>query len=316
MKFFASVIALLAVFAAASSPLQAQKTTRGDYILEYKDIAIRQMEISGIPASIILAQACLESGDGNSTLALKGNNHFGIKCHEWKGKSIYHDDDLKNECFRKYSKAEDSFKDHSDFLRFRDRYSFLFDLDPKDYKGWAYGLKQAGYATNPQYAQLLIGIIEEYRLYRYDSLATDIPPSPAEIEISTRIHPTKGSPLYKISLYREVFTQNNTAYIIANEYDTYSSLAREYNLFTKEVLRFNDLEHDRKIEQGTIVYVERKKKQSAKHLDKHVFEEGETMYGLSQRFGIRLKYLYKYNNLHIGMEPQPGEIINLRKVKK
>lgn len=154
----------------AALGLGAQNLTREEYIDKYKDIAIKQMHKTKIPASIILAQACLESSNGNSTLARKANNHFGIKCHDgWKGKKIRQDDDERRECFRKYDKAADSFTDHSNFLRSRSRYASLFDLPISDYKGWAHGLKAAGYATNPKYAQLLINIIEEYKLYKYDS---------------------------------------------------------------------------------------------------------------------------------------------------
>lgn len=148
----------------------AQNLTRLQYINKYKDEAIRQMHKHKIPASITLAQACLESNDGNSTLARKANNHFGIKCHNgWKGKGFKHDDDQKGECFRRYKNAEDSFVDHSYFLISGSRYNSLFDLKITDYKAWAHGLKAAGYATNPKYAQLLIDIIEEYKLYRYDT---------------------------------------------------------------------------------------------------------------------------------------------------
>jgi len=318
MNFFTRYIFCLTAFIFLAQPALAQKTSRSEYIMQYKDIAIRQMGISGIPASIILSQACLESGDGNSTIAREGNNHFGIKCHNWKGESIRHNDDEKNECFRKYKKVEDSFKDHSDFIRYRDRYASLFNLNMNDYKSWAIGLKKAGYATNPKYAEQLINIIEEYKLYQYDVMAphTNIPPSPTEAEFSIKIQPMKGSPLYIISLTREVFEQNGVAFIISNESDTYTSIAKEYNLFTRELLRFNDLSHDQKIYPGTTVYVEQKKKKSAKHLDKHVVEEGETMYSLSQRFGVRLKYLYKYNSLSNNKEPVAGNMINLRKPKK
>ena len=158
---------LLLLFAALT--LGAQNLTRVQYIEKYKDIAIQQMHKHKIPASIILAQACLESSDGNSPLARKANNHFGIKCHDgWRGKKFKQDDDERNECFRKYEKAVDSFTDHSNFLCSRTRYASLFDLPISDYKGWAHGLKAAGYATNPKYAQLLINIIEEYKLYKYD----------------------------------------------------------------------------------------------------------------------------------------------------
>lgn len=163
--FFMAALLLLVAFAA-----DGQNLTRQQYINKYKDVAIRQMHKHKIPASIILAQACLESGDGNSTLARKANNHFGIKCHNgWKGKAFKHDDDAKGECFRKYNDPVDSYTDHSYFLISGDRYNSLFDLPENDYKAWAHGLKAAGYATNPKYAKLLIDIIEEYKLYQYDT---------------------------------------------------------------------------------------------------------------------------------------------------
>lgn len=168
MRTRAALLSLIALCIAF--PANAQNLTRKQYIEKYKDVAIRQMHKHKIPASITLAQACLESGDGNSTLARKANNHFGIKCHKgWMGKKYRHDDDKKNECFRKYNDPIDSFTDHSYFLISGSRYNSLFDLPITDYKGWAHGLKSAGYATNPKYAKLLIDIIEEYQLYRYDT---------------------------------------------------------------------------------------------------------------------------------------------------
>ena len=162
--------AILILLILSAIQLDAQKLTREQYIKKYKDIAIKQMHKHKIPASIILAQGCLESNDGNSSLAKKANNHFGIKCHDgWKGKKIRQDDDARNECFRKYSNAIDSYADHSYFLTSRPRYRSLFDLPITDYKSWAHGLKAAGYATNPKYAKLLIDIIEEYHLYKYDT---------------------------------------------------------------------------------------------------------------------------------------------------
>lgn len=163
-------ISLLLLFLFAAMAVSAQQLTREQYIAKYKTIAVKQMQKHKIPASITLAQGCLESGDGNSALARKANNHFGIKCHDgWKGKSFRQDDDERNECFRKYDNAVDSYTDHSYFLTSRPRYNSLFDLKITDYKGWAHGLKAAGYATNPKYAQLLIDIIEEYKLYKYDN---------------------------------------------------------------------------------------------------------------------------------------------------
>lgn len=164
------VFLFMAALLFAAGHILGQNLTREQYINKYKDIAVTQMHKHKIPASITLAQACLESDNGNSTLARKANNHFGIKCHNaWKGKRFKHDDDAKNECFRKYKNAKDSFTDHSYFLISGNRYNSLFDLKITDYKAWAHGLKAAGYATNPKYAKLLIDIIEEYRLYELDT---------------------------------------------------------------------------------------------------------------------------------------------------
>ena len=305
------IFALIFLFFTGSMAI-GQKMSRPEYIEKYKGLAVKQMQVSGIPASIILAQACLESGDGNSRLATEGRNHFGIKCHNWEGPKIYHDDDASGECFRKYGDAEESFKDHSDFLRFRDRYRFLFELNINDYKGWAHGLKKAGYATNPNYPQMLIKIIEEYNLSQYDNLALNLPPSPIEIEAPKEANPIVSSELYKFTLDRELLEKNGVAYIVGSKNDTYSSLARDYKLFTRELLRFNDLKNEQPIEEGTIIYVEKKKKKAEPLLEKHITDAGDTMYELSQRYAIQLKYLYKMNNMKSGSEPEAGQIIILR----
>lgn len=314
------ILALCLICCTIASSGQS-KMTRAQYIEKYSGLAVEQMVRTGIPASITLAQGCFESGDGNSDLARKGNNHFGIKCHNgWTGKTMRKDDDKSNECFRKYESVEDSFNDHSDFLRFRDRYADLFNLERTDYKGWAYGLKKAGYATDPNYAQRLIKIIEDNNLQRFDKLDSDkadeIPPAPEVAAASYSIKPEEGSVLYKISLYRSVYEQNGVAYIVAGKGDSYSYLASEYNLFKRELLSFNDLTKDEPLSPGTRVYLERKKHESARHLDKHYVEKGETMYSLSQRYAVRLKDLYKHNNMKPGSEPAPGTIINLRKPKR
>ena len=310
-----SLMLLTCLVANAGQP-QATSDYRTDYILKYKDAAIAQMQQSGIPASITLAQACLESGFGTSTLATSGNNHFGIKCHDYTGRKMYVDDDVKDDCFRVYDKVEDSFQDHSDFLRYRSRYSFLFDLDPTDYKGWAYGLKAAGYATDPQYATRLIDLIERYNLQQYDSAVNpeELPVTPVVAKMPEQVELKASSPLYRISLQREILTRNKVMYVVANGYETFSSIAREFNLFNREILRFNDEKRDRMLQDGEIVYVEAKKKQAGNYLDKHVVEEGETMHEISQQYAVRLKNLYKYNpGLASGREPEPGSIINLRK---
>lgn len=311
---------VLSMSQAAGRRADAQsRMTREEYILMYKDIAVNQMLSSGIPASITLAQACLESADGNSRLAREGNNHFGIKCHGWDGDSLNVDDDRPQECFRKYDNAAQSFQDHSDFLRFRDRYADLFDLEREDYRGWAQGLKAAGYATSPTYADNLIRIIEENRLYLFDRLAdtasAEMPPAPAAAEAGTVevVRPAKGSPHYRISLDRQIFSRNGVKYIIAENYDTYSAIAEEYHLFRRELLRFNDLEEERRLNAGDIIYLGRKRAQGARHLDKHVVEEGETLYGLSQRYAVRLDRLCRYNNLAPDAALVPGSLILLRK---
>ena len=165
-RYFTVLALALAVTATASAQ---DRTTKQEYIDKYKQLAIDDMETYGIPASIKMAQALLESDAGNSRLAREGNNHFGIKCKkEWTGETIHHDDDAPQECFRKYASAAQSFRDHSEFLDRSPRYQSLFDLDPLDYKGWAYGLKAAGYATNPKYPELLIKLIEDNKLYLLD----------------------------------------------------------------------------------------------------------------------------------------------------
>lgn len=307
---------LMTGLAAASGFPQTAPDYRTDYILKYKDAAISQMQSSGIPASITLAQACLESGFGTSRLAREGNNHFGIKCHDYKGRKMYVDDDVKDDCFRVYDRVEDSFQDHSDFLRFRSRYAFLFDLDPTDYKGWAYGLKAAGYATDPQYAVRLIDLIERYGLQQYDTVVSpdELPVTPVVAKLPEQVELKESSPLYKISLQREILKRNNVMFVVANGYESFYSIAREFNLFRWEVLRFNDERKDRLLQDGEVVYIEAKKKQADKYLDKHVVEEGESMRIISQQYAVKEKYLYKYNpGIPKGSDPAPGSIINLRK---
>lgn len=314
--------ALLLLFSGihAQDPGTARRMSRQEYIARYKDIAVEEMHKSGIPASIILAQACLESGDGNSRLAREANNHFGIKCHGWQGATIYHDDDLQDECFRSYDKPEDSFADHSDFLRYRQRYASLFDLAHDDYRGWAEGLKKAGYATDPQYAQRLIRIIEDNDLARYDYMsrkqAARLPVSPAKADTVVESTPSRRSPIYRISLNRTLYERNKVHFIIAESYDTYASIAQEYNLFLRELLSFNDLTTERPLREGDIVYVERKRLFAARYLDRHVVEEGETMWTISQHYAVRLRLLYKYNKMRPSdYEPEPGTIINIRPVR-
>lgn len=312
MKLYTKILASLAGISFICTTLFAQKDATQEYILSYKNIAIRQMNNYAIPASIILAQGSLESGNGTSRLAIKANNHFGIKCHDWKGATINHDDDKKNECFRKYNSPEESYKDHSEFIRYRQRYSALFNLDIKDYKGWAHGLKAAGYATNPNYAQLLINIIEKYSLFQYDYPSQELPSSPQEVKQFNQLLVDKSSNLYSVSLSRALYSQNGVACIIASKNDTYSSIAKEFGLFRSELLKFNDLSKNVYLEENTTVYIERKKNQGNVDFPKHIAEKNETMYSISQKYGIRLNKLLKLNNMDKHNAINEGNVIKLR----
>lgn len=303
------------------------KSDQEKYIRQYADLAVKEMYRSGVPASITLAQGLLESGNGKSVLAVKGNNHFGIKCHKgWTGKSMRHDDDRKNECFRVYDSPEESFRDHSDFLRYRDRYSFLFDFRITDYKSWAHGLKKAGYATDPSYPQKLIRIIEEYDLHKYDRKSSrkhseespeeviqqELPKSPSQIEQDVPLEDDMREQ-FSFSLSRPVYTRNRVPFVYAEEGDTYEILASLYGLFPREILKFNDVRNPDDLKPGDVVYLRTKKNKSAKGLDKHVMEEGETLAEISQRYAVKLSRIYKLNGFDQSYVPSEGEIIKLRK---
>ena len=300
-----------------------QQQTREEYIEKYKDAAIQYMKTHGIPASITLAQGCLESADGNSDLAVKANNHFGIKCHnDWKGPTYYKKgDDPGKSCYRKYRNASESFKDHSDFLRYGQRYAFLFDLEITDYKGWSHGLKKAGYATDPKYAQKLIKIIEDYRLYSFDRELSAkaeenrniLPPSPNEIMKVMELNPARTSLLYKYSRNRTIYQRNGVPYILAGDMDTYETLAEEYNLFTRELLRYNDLKDPVDLVPGTVVYLQRKKAKAQKHMEIHIAVDGDTYYDIAQKYGVRLRQLFKYNDYRDGDILHVGDEIFLRR---
>ncbi len=296
----------LAVFA-------QKKQTREEYVNTYKDAAIYQMRTQGVPASIILAQGLLESDNGNSHLAVKANNHFGIKCHKtWTGSAVHLDDDAKNECFRKYSNPEKSYKDHSDFLRGARRYSTLFDLKPTDYKGWAYGLKKAGYATNPSYAEMLIKIIEENNLYVYDKGIS--------VEVES---PTKGLGdlvdidkfVIDLNKHRKVYTRNRIKYIIIRKGDSYASLTKELELLPWQLANYNEINKDSLLKEGQELYIQPKRIKAEVNHSVHVAEAGETMYSISQKYGIKIKSLYRKNRMNIGEEIEAGQVIQLRKRK-
>lgn len=268
---------------------QPLKISAEQYIITYKDFAIREMYRTGVPASITLAQAILESQSGNSRLAREGNNHFGIKCKTgWQGKTITADDDTFGECFRSYDNSLESYKDHSNFLRENWRYKECFKLEHTNYKEWAEGLRKAGYATNPKYHILITGIIERYNLHQYD-----LEPMPAGVV-----------PEYNITI-------NNIPVTYAKEGESIENIAQKNNLSTKKIYKYNDLPEGSKIDAGDILYLKPKRKKSFDEY--HVVKEGESMYELSQIYGIKLKYLYKKNRIKPGEEVKPGSTINLQK---
>jgi hypothetical protein len=257
----------------------------------------------------------LESGNGLSKLATKGNNHFGIKCHKgWEGKSMRQDDDARGECFRVYPSVADSYKDHSDFLRYRDRYKFLFDLERTDYKGWAYGLKKAGYATDPNYPAKLIKYIEGYNLSRFDVLQkaeeVEVPLSPHRIEAPVV---AMSNEEFHFPLTRELFSKNGVPFVYSLEGETYKSIAKYYHLFHREILGFNDLKKDQPLLPGTVVYLSFKKTHTQPGLDKYIVEEdGENFHAICQRFAVKEKSILKLNGWKKAPFLTEGDEIKLR----
>ncbi|MBR4817402.1 MAG: glucosaminidase domain-containing protein [Bacteroidales bacterium] len=381
-----AVAAVILLVSAADTPQQR-------YIDRWAATAVREMYRSGVPASITLAQGILESRSGLSALAAEGNNHFGIKCHkDWKGKTMRVDDDRKGECFRVYDTAEESFRDHSDFLRYWDRYKFLFDFDTKDYESWAYGLKKAGYATDPSYPEKLIKIIEENGLSKYDSMTQaqasrassspskaapappktsdkasskpaskssekasakesraaakaakaskaeearaarkaarrerlaamevipdEIPEAPNALEEAVLVTPAAAEEFH-FSLTRPVYTRNGVPFVYSVEGESYSSIAVSYNLFPKEILNINDLSAETMLLPGTVVYIQQKKNQAEKGLDKYIVEtDGENLRDICQRFAVRMSSVCKMNGFSAGHALREGDTVLLRKPGK
>lgn len=297
--------------------LSAQENiTTKKYINMYADFAVDEMKRTGIPASITLGQAILESGTGNSRLTAKGNNHFGIKCHsDWNGAKIYEDDDANHECFRKYKSAYESFKDHSEFLMKHNRYAFLFDLKPTDYKAWAKGLKKAGYATNPKYDQILIGLIEKHELYVYDSESiadTDNTFLLADGTIHNRVQPGFTNNWVINPWARERMENNGREVIIARQGDNLLALAQELGIKQWQLCKYNDMDETDSLTAGQLVYLEPKRNNAEKGIEKHEVQEGETVWEISQKYGIKEKKLRKKNGLSQSEEPQPGNVLLLR----
>ena len=272
-----------------------------DYFDTYKDVAIEQMLKYRIPASITLAQGVLESGAGRSELTRKANNHFGIKCHGWKGRTLYHDDDERGECFRAYDNAYDSYLDHSLFLTGSQRYSSLFRLKQSDYKGWAKGLKACGYATSPTYASKLIEIIELYKLYRYDSER-----HADKYQVEQMRH---GG-----GVVRQVTEFNKNYYVLARKGDTFRSIAEDVDVSYRKLAKFNERDKNDVLEDGEIVWLQKKRRKAPKEYKGYIHrvKNGESMYSISQKYGIRLKYLYKMNHLTPEYMIAVGDMLRVR----
>lgn len=300
-------IALVAFLFAATASVHAQSKWNAryqQYIDQYKDCAIEQMLKWKVPASVTLAQGLLESSAGQSRLATRGNNHFGIKCHGWSGAGIYQDDDRRNECFRAYASPYESFEDHSRFLVTGQRYQGLFKLKLNDYKGWARGLKAVGYATNPKYADRLIDIIQLYKLYEYDRAKS------YDKFISERSRDMRvgGQPLHLIKMY------NDNYFLCARRGDTFRSIGQEIGISYKKIAKYNERDKDDALEDGEIIWLKKKKKKAPKDYKDylHYVREGESMYSIAQKYGIRLKSLYKMNRMSPDHSLLVGEALRLR----
>jgi len=305
---------VIILFFTLVSSMQAQYT-RESYIRKYQLLAIEEMGRSGIPASIKMGQAILESGNGNSQLALRSNNHFGIKCKStWRGGRVYHDDDEKNECFRAYKSVEESFIDHSNFLMGNPRYAFLFQLAPDDYKGWAKGLKEAGYATARHYDRTLIKIIEDHELYNLDYKQALRPLAAYE----GRQQLNQGmSDRITINPFnsRKTFKLNNLEAVSAREGDTYEILAQAMGMEAWELYKYNDHAEGYRPQPNEVVYIEAKHRRPARNHEYHTATEGETMHFISQMYGIKLRPLYRRNRMSPGEQPHAGDVVYLRSRK-
>jgi LysM repeat protein len=298
------------------------------YIQKYKDLAISEMKRTGVPASITLAQGMIESDFGRSSLAREGNNHFGIKCHsDWTGQVIRHHDDSRNECFRKYTRPEDSFYDHSDFLKNGSRYTFLFRLDPTDYKEWARGLKKAGYATNPDYSNMLIRKIEENNLDYFDKNKTSISrpalagepaiqqaKSPIIADEPTVVQPVSSS-IVLPSREQRVKENNRIQYIIVKEGETLSIIENGFQMLKWELSKYNELDSDFIPVAGQLLYLQPKRDKAEPGKETHLVSEGDSMYSISQVYGLKIRKLYEYNRMSDGEEPVAGTKVWLRTMK-
>jgi LysM repeat protein len=321
-------LVLLALAATMSLFARAQKNneTIRQYIDKYKDLAMAEMQRTGVPASIKLAQGIHETMAGTSKLVQKSNNHFGIKCKSnWTGESVSHDDDARGECFRKYPTAEDSYRDHSDFLKNSSRYASLFDLDPTDYAGWANGLKKAGYATNPKYPEMLIKMVEDYQLNDYTLIALGKMPGKENKDVAVLVQKEESQPAQPVNavvvqkeepvappvIYPEgEFKINDTKVVFVKKGTSYLGIAQQYNVDLSKLFDFNEMTATETVAADQLLYIQRKRKTGKGEF--HIVKPGETLHGIAQEEGIRLESLLEYNFLRENMQPASGERLSLR----
>lgn len=320
-----AITAMATILSAIS--LNAQALNRQGYVDKYSKLAVDEMIRTGIPASITIAQGILESDCGNSELAVEGNNHFGIKCHDWTGETIYHDDDRTQECFRKYPSAYDSFKDHSDFICQKSRYQSLFSLDRTDYQGWAYGLRAAGYATDPTYAKKLIDIIEELGLNSYDGYTDEKTSGQGVIRTAGNDNNSDSNvkPSVRVRVEADYFINplhehryeynNGVRYIKVMDGDSFDAIAREFHINVSELLSYNDLNTSADISEIKYLYIRSKKNRAHRDCVTHIVEEGDTQWFIAHKYGIKLRKLRRFNHLQPDDELHTGDVLNLRRSK-
>jgi LysM repeat protein len=304
------------LLATVTSHAQNAETIK-NYINTYKDLAMEEMQRTGVPASITLAQGIHESGAGMSKLTLTSNNHFGIKCKsDWAGESVKHDDDARGECFRKYQSAEDSYKDHSDFLINSQRYASLFTIDPVDYEGWANGLKKAGYATNPKYPEILIKLIEDYQLQDYTLIALGKIPDEERmapvISVSNAEPVVKSEDVFKQPVYPDgEFKINETKVVFVKKGTSYLAIAKQYDIDLSKIFEFNEIPETEEITKDQLIYLQRKRKTGNNKF--HIVQHGETLHEIAQQEAIRLESLLELNLLNDEhMQPAFGEQLSLQ----
>lgn len=305
--FSLSFAVLFVLFSFSGVHAQHRSKIYEDYIDKYSDVAVEHMERYKIPASIKLAQGLLESGAGMSDLARRSNNHFGIKCHRnWSGQRVYAADDLPNDCFRKYARVEESYRDHSDFLVAGSRYRNLFDLSVTDYKGWARGLQKSGYATDKAYANKLIKLIEDYELYRFDDKKYRKGTTRRQREVQ------RQAEVAQVTWTHQPYKTHGLVYVVAVDGDTFASIAREFNFEETALLKFNEVPEDFPLSEGDIVYFQKKKPRADKPYFEHEVQVGESMYSISQKYGIQLRNLYRLNKKNYEYIPEEGDVLKLR----